>query len=141
MHEETESEPELEPVLEVAQVQADPVLKIVDPAVEAFEAGSREPEFELVADPAPLAARAAPEEEALVIPQRRQDQQAQQRGWRLSLFGSRRPEPVPDEPPMPQFRNSNAVTAAKSMSSAQVVEEAEPEDDLEIPSFLRRLAN
>ncbi len=42
---------------------------------------------------------------------------------------------------MPQFRNANAVTAAKSTSSAQVVEEEEPEDDLEIPSFLRRLAN
>ena len=137
--EEAPAERELEPVLEVAQVQADPVLKIVDPAVEAFAVEAGEPEFELTADPTPLAARAAPEEEALVIPQRRQDQQ-HQRGWKLSLFGSRRPEPAPEEPPMPQFRNSNAVTAAKSMSSAQV-EEAEPEDDLEIPSFLRRLAN
>ncbi len=43
---------------------------------------------------------------------------------------------------MPQFRNSNAgVPAMKSTASAQPVEEAEPEDDLEIPSFLRRLAN
>ncbi len=88
-----------------------------------------------------IAARAAIQEDALVIPQRRQEQHAQKAGWRLSLFGARRPEPSAEETPIPQFRNANAVTSAKSMSSAQAVEDHEPEDDLEIPSFLRRLAN
>ena len=88
-------------------------------------------------------AEAQAEEDSLVIPPRRQQHQqpAPKGGW-LSLFGGRRPEPTSDEPPIPQFRNANAgVPAMKSTASAQPVEEAEPEDDLEIPSFLRRLAN
>ena len=135
-------EPELEPTVAIEAEPAEPALKIVDPAVEAFEAEVEEPAFELVPEPAPIAARAAPEleDEALIIPQRRAQAQPQKAGW-LSLFGGRRPEPTAEETPMPQFRNANAVTAAKSTSSAQVVEEEEPEDDLEIPSFLRRLAN
>jgi cell division protein FtsZ len=134
---EPEAEPELEPVLAAVEAPADPVLKIVDPAVEAFEAEAEERQFELTSEPAPVIART--EEDSLVIPQRRQAQ-PQKGGW-LSLFGGRRPEPVGDEPPMPQFRNANAVTAAKTLSQVQAVEEEEPEDDLEIPSFLRRLAN
>ena len=136
-------EPELAPI--AASVEADraePVLTIIDPTIEEFEAEAHAPAFELTSDPAPMAARAEPaiDEDSLVIPQRRPQAQPQKGGW-LSMFGGRRPEPVIDEPPMPQFRNTGAVTAAKSLSSAQPVEEEEPEDDLEIPSFLRRLAN
>ena len=134
-------EPELAPI--AASVEADhaePVLTIVDSAVEAFEAEAEAPAFALTSEPVPIAARAEPEEDSLVIPQRRPQAQPQKGGW-LSMFGGRRPEPVVDETPIPQFRNAHAVTAAKSLSSAQPVEEEEPEDDLEIPSFLRRLAN
>ena len=134
-------EPEPAPI--AASVEADhaePVLTIVDSAVEAFEAEAEAPAFALTSEPVPIAARAEPEEDSLVIPQRRPQAQPQKGGW-LSMFGGRRPEPVVDETPIPQFRNAHAVTAAKSLSSAQPVEEEEPEDDLEIPSFLRRLAN
>ena len=136
-----QAEPMLEPVLQAPELLPDPVLTVVDPGVEAFRAETEEPEFDLTTEPAPIAARAAIQEDALVIPQRRQEQHAQKAGWRLSLFGARRPEPSAEETPIPQFRNANAVTSAKSMSSAQAVEDHEPEDDLEIPSFLRRLAN
>ena len=135
-----DDEPELEPIAAAAEAEApEPTLKIVDPAVDAFEAEVRAPAFDLISDPAPTAEDI---DDELVIPQRRpQQQQPQKSGW-TSLFGGRRRQEAPvDEPPMPQFRNTGAVTSAKSMSSAQPVEEAEPEDDLEIPSFLRRLAN
>ncbi|HEY5412462.1 MAG TPA: cell division protein FtsZ [Caulobacteraceae bacterium] len=142
-HPELEHEPEMQPIAaSVAAPQAaDPVLKIVDADIEEFEAEAREPQFELTPAPAAAIARASREtqDESLVIPPRRQ-QQPQKAGW-LSMFGGRRPEPVVDETPIPQFRNVHAATAAKSMSSAQLVEEDEPEDDLEMPSFLRRLAN
>ena len=53
----------------------------------------------------------------------------------------RRPEPTHEEEPQPQFRNKQAgTTELRTTASAQPVEEAE-QDDLEIPSFLRRLAN
>ena len=138
-----EDGPEIEPIAAAVEAPqaADPVLKIIDPAIDSYEAERTEPEFELT----PVAARAEAqaEEDSLVIPPRRQQHQqpAPKGGW-LSLFGGRRPEPTSDEPPIPQFRNANAgVPAMKSTASAQPVEEAEPEDDLEIPSFLRRLAN
>ena len=139
---ETEDEAEIEIAAAMEAPQAaDPVLTIIEPSIDIYEANRTEPEFELT----PIAAHAEAEgdDESLVIPSRRQQHQqpAQKAGW-LSLFGGRRPEPTSDEPPMPQFRNSNAgVPAMKSTASAQPVEEAEPEDDLEIPSFLRRLAN
>ena len=140
---ELEDEPQMEPIAaSVAAPQAaDPVLKIVDAGIEEFEAEAYEPQFELTPAPGPAISRASREaqEEALVIPSRRQ-QQPQKAGW-LSMFGGRRPEPVVEETPIPQFRNVHAATAAKSMSSAQLVEDDEPEDDLEMPSFLRRLAN
>jgi cell division protein FtsZ len=69
------------------------------------------------------------------------DRRGHKGGW-LSLFGSR-PRQVPvvtplAADPIPQFRNQNAGQA-----TARQIEEIEPQagDDLEIPSFLRRLAN
>jgi cell division protein FtsZ len=142
---EPEPEPILEPVIAVA-ADAETVIKIVDPAVVEDDDDFALP---LVAAapasaPAPAAGLRAVKEpaeerapEGLVMPSRRPQQKA---GW-LSLFGGRRYEPQEDESPMPQFRNKHAVTEVRSTGSAQPVEEAEPEDDLEIPSFLRRLAN
>jgi cell division protein FtsZ len=92
--------------------------------------------------------RSAPEPEesdyfdqAEADPRVSDDRRAQKGGW-LSLFGGRpRQEPVisnRDATPVPQFRNKNPDQA-----TARQIEEVEPQaaDDLEIPSFLRRLAN
>jgi cell division protein FtsZ len=143
---EAEAEPEIAPIAAAVQAEeaSDTVLKIIDTEVDAFETEARAaPEFELTPLASAAHADADMDEESLIIPPRRGQPQPQQHkgGW-LSLFGGRRPEPTSDEPPMPQFRNPNAgVPAMKSTASAQAIEEAEPEDDLEIPSFLRRLAN
>ena len=139
---------ELEPVAEA------PLMKLIDPAVEAIEA-SAPPVITETAPQAPTvvstrsgrvfseASQPEPVEEAeedgpLFIPSRRQ--QAQKSGGWLSLFGGGRRYEAAEEEPTPQFRNKNANTEARTVSSAQPVEEAQ-EDDLEIPSFLRRLAN
>ncbi|MCX8498358.1 MAG: cell division protein FtsZ [Caulobacteraceae bacterium] len=69
------------------------------------------------------------------------DRRGQKGGW-LGLFGGRPRQDLMAPPraaePIPQFRNQNAGNAAVRPS-----EEIEPQagDDLEIPSFLRRLAN
>ncbi len=140
------AEPELLPQFQAAATveapTADPVIRIIDPAIEE----AAEPDFALAAEAAPATIakglRSQPDERAaedpLFIPSRRQAQQ--KAGW-LSLFGGRRYEAVDEEAPVPQFRNKQAAAEVRSTSSAQLIEEAEPEDDLEIPSFLRRLAN
>jgi cell division protein FtsZ len=136
---ETADEPAPVPVI-VAKTAPEPekVLKIVDPEIDA----PREAELDLgvpaEAGPARTAAM-ADEGDALFIPQKRQA--AQKSGWGLSLFGGRR-QAVAEEEPMPQFRNMKAGTAEiRATASAQPVEEEAEQDDLEIPSFLRRLAN
>jgi cell division protein FtsZ len=61
-------------------------------------------------------------------------------GW-LSLFGGRQRYEAPAAPtaPAPQ----RAAAGGRSAAAPQMIEEAAPDenDDLEIPSFLRRLAN
>ena len=139
---------ESEPALE------QPVMKLIDPAVEELElpapvVAAEEAEaaptvistrggrmFAEAAEPA--ASEEADEDGPLFISSRRQ--QPQKSGGWLSLFGGGRRYEATDEEPTPQFRNKNANTEARTTSSAQPVEEAE-QDDLEIPSFLRRLAN
>jgi cell division protein FtsZ len=85
----------------------------------------------------PLQPRVAPpaaveDDEPLFAPSRYSEDRRQKGGW-LSLFGGRRQE--------------GSGAPARSMTSAQPVAEAYEEDeedaneDLEIPSFLRRLAN
>jgi cell division protein FtsZ len=144
---EAEPEPEPEPVIALMaepEPAPEPVLKLVDPAVEA------EPEFRLTPtessskslsneattpvvpeEPAPEA-----EDAGLFIPQRPQPHKS---GFKFSLFGRRQPEPQ-EEDPVPQFRNKNAVAGSRPATSVAEQPETE-EDDLEIPSFLRRLAN
>jgi len=69
------------------------------------------------------------------------DRRGQKGGW-LGLFGGRPRQDLMAPPraadPIPQFRNQNAGQA-----TARQIEEPEAQagDDLEIPSFLRRLAN
>ncbi len=133
-----------------APVEAAPIMKLIDPLVADLDDDFDAP---LTADPVAAdeprivtnaqddeAGEAADDDDgALFIPSRRE--QPQKAGW-LSLFGGRRYEPAAEDVPVPQFRNKNAAGGVRSTSSAQPVHEADADqDDLEIPSFLRRLAN
>ena len=75
------------------------------------------------------------------------DDHRQKRNGLLSLFGGGRPRHEPP-PPLRDFRNDptpvlQARAAAAAQQAAQPAEDehAESAEDLEIPSFLRRLAN
>jgi cell division protein FtsZ len=89
--------------------------------------------------PQPVVARivdpsvAADEDEPLFAPSRYADDRRQKGGW-LSLFGGRRPE-------APSGAPARAATSAQPAPEAFEDEEDEANEDLEIPSFLRRLAN
>ncbi|MGI8841128.1 MAG: cell division protein FtsZ [Caulobacteraceae bacterium] len=101
--------------------------------------------FEAAAAPAPSPAQpvarivdpsvAEEEDEPLFAPNH-YDERRQKGGW-LSLFGRPRPESAP----------RSVATASRSAGGAQPAfeplpdEEADEREDLEIPSFLRRLAN
>jgi cell division protein FtsZ len=140
------------PVAAMVEAEPQPILKLVDPAV----ADEVDAEFQLTAVPDPAApqiitargereaiaeaaAEAAPDEAPLFIPPHRQA--AQKGGWRLGFFGRQRPEPAEQER-VPQFHNKNAAAGSRGFAATLPAEEAEAEqDDLEIPSFLRRLAN
>jgi cell division protein FtsZ len=76
-----------------------------------------------------------------------EDHRHQKGGW-LSLFGGGRARTEPTPAPLRDYRSDptpvlKARAAAISQTSAQVEEEptSDATDDLEIPSFLRRLAN
>jgi cell division protein FtsZ len=105
-----------------------PVIRIIDPSVEDDNAdvygGVRSGYDARRAGPAPL-----------------NNEPRQKGGW-LSLFGGSRPR---DETPLGQTRSSPPARSAVGGGSAQPApQQAEPQDaadDLEIPSFLRRLAN
>jgi cell division protein FtsZ len=73
----------------------------------------------------------------------------QKRSGLLSLFGGGRPRHEPLPPPLRDFRNDPtpvlqaraAAAAAQQVAQPAEEEHAESAEDLEIPSFLRRLAN
>jgi cell division protein FtsZ len=75
---------------------------------------------------------AAGDEEPLFAPNRYSDDRRQKGGW-LSLFGGRRQEG--------NGAPARAMTSAQPAPEAFEDEEDEANEDLEIPSFLRRLAN
>jgi cell division protein FtsZ len=114
----------------VAAAEAPPVIRIIDPSVEDDNADSygsglgRSGYDARRASPAPL-----------------NNEPRQKGGW-LSLFGGSRPR---DEAPIGQTRSAPPARSAVGGGSAQPApQQAEPQDaadDLEIPSFLRRLAN
>ncbi len=148
--EEIEAEPALLPLAAVeappAPVVEAPLIKLIDPSVEADDYDLNLPSYApAAASPQhamPFASEPldeAPADSPLFIPERRQPQKG---GW-LNLFGGRQRTEVVDETPIPQFRNKNAaVIGSRPSASAQPVEDIEEgQDDLEIPSFLRRLAN
>jgi cell division protein FtsZ len=147
---EPEIQPELipEPVLamdeeEEAAPVADssaPIMKLIDPMV--AEEGD-ELAVTIEEHPAPGRRAAAREEEdsLFIAPRQAPAPAPQKAGW-LSLFGGRRYEqqPAHEPEPAPPARGKQPVVEARTTASAQPVEAAE-QDDLEIPSFLRRLAN
>jgi cell division protein FtsZ len=127
-----------EPVLAMAEDEPEPVMAAASVAAPVAQAGFT---FEEASRAAPVvslkpaARRAEPaaeeDDEPLFPTPRYGDDRRQKAGW-LSLFGGRRPE-TPTAP-------------ARTLTSAQPVEAFEDEEDvadedLEIPSFLRRLAN
>jgi len=101
---------------------------------------------------APLLGHAAAEEaespdSPMFVDQHAGEDHRQKRNGLLSLFGGGRPRHEPP-PPLRDFRNDptpvlQARAAAAAQQAAQPAEEEQPEaaEDLEIPSFLRRLAN
>jgi cell division protein FtsZ len=133
-------EPKPEPVIHVAEERT--LEPIVDPWVEEFESRPR-----------PAAAEAAPQGQgelyldraAAAEPAPRQepayddydDRDHRKSGW--SLFGKKRTQPQPTYP-----AGGNRQTEMRQTAQTQPTIEPElgqAEDDLEIPSFLRRLAN
>ena len=100
-----------------------------------------EPVFE--AAPAPVARIVDPmvdEDEEPLMADSHYEEAPRKSGW-LSLFGGRQRYEAPAAPtaPAPQ----RAAAGGRSAAAPQMIEEAAPDenDDLEIPSFLRRLAN
>jgi len=86
----------------------------------------------------PIAAAAA--EEAPLFPEPRYADEPRKGGF-FSMFGRPRYD---NTPPLRDYRNDpTPVLQARATTQAKAVEEEAPEasDDLEIPSFLRRLAN
>jgi cell division protein FtsZ len=138
-------EPRPEPVIHVAEERALP--PIVDPWVEEYEAAgqTRAPavaQGDLYLDRATANAptQAQPAYEPQVAEEEIFDDRDHRRsGW--SLFG--RGKRAPAQPTYAPQRA--AATQMRSQGSAQPVQEPElgqaADDDLEIPSFLRRLAN
>ncbi|HEX6859880.1 MAG TPA: cell division protein FtsZ [Caulobacteraceae bacterium] len=95
------------------------------------------------AAPAPVARIVDPmvedEDDAPLVAERYEEEQPRKSGW-LSLFGGRPRHEAPA--PAPEPRRA-AAGGGSAMAAPQILEtpEIEENDDLEIPSFLRRLAN
>ena len=130
-----EPEPRPEPVIRVAESQPRALDPIVDPWVEEYETRAPAPR---VAPQGDLYERAAPAAQQPQADEGYDDRDHRRSGW--SLFGrGKRTQPQHDMSYAPQ-------SSHQARSSAQPVQHQEPEagqadDDLEIPSFLRRLAN
>jgi len=129
-----------EPVIHVAEERT--LEPIVDPWVEEYESGPRgavektpQAQGELYLDRAAAAAEPAPRPEPAYDDY--DDRDHRKSGW--SLFGKKRTQPQPTYP-----AGGNRQTEMRQTTQTQPTVEPElgqAEDDLEIPSFLRRLAN
>ena len=128
-------EPVREPVIHVAEDRKlDP---IVDPWVEEYESAPRPaaqapvpPQGDLYADRGYQQPAPQPREEQPAYDDY-DDRDHRKSGWSLFGRGKRQPQP----------QQSNYAPQMRPTSSAQPAQEPEAQDDLEIPSFLRRLAN
>ena len=126
-----EPEPRPEPVIRVAETPRN-LEPIVDPWVEEYETrapAARAPE------PQPDLYSRAPQQPA--IEDDYDDRDHRRSGW--SLFGrGKRTQPQPE----PTYSRSSPQMRQTSQPSHQAEQDAgQADDDLEIPSFLRRLAN
>ena len=132
-------EPAPEPVIHVAEERT--LEPIVDPWVEEYESAPRP-----AAERAPIAqgdlymdraaaAEPAPRQEPAYDAY--DDRDHRKSGW--SLFGKKRQAPQPTYPPSGGRQTEMRQTAQTHPQSEPELGQAE--DDLEIPSFLRRLAN
>ncbi|SFS49514.1 cell division protein FtsZ [Brevundimonas viscosa] len=137
-------EPRPEPVIHVAEERK--LEPIVDPWVEEFEAAPRpaaqapsvEAQGELYLDrPAAAAPAPAPTREEPAYDDY-DDRDHRRSGW--SLFGKKRQQPQPTYP-SPSPRQTEMRATSQVQPAPRQPEPGEAEDDLEIPSFLRRLAN
>ena len=104
--------------------------------------------YEAAVDPMPGAVHAAIEDESLadepLFPSIHADERRPQKGGWLSLFGGRPRNQTLAEAPVARERPAAApVAQVRTVSGAQLAEEPKGEEgeDLNIPSFLRRLAN
>ena len=123
-----------EPVIHVAEERArEP---IVDPWVEEFEQADRRP-----------AARASQDQDDLYFDREasapvepaHDDRDHRRSGW--SLFGKKPRASSNYHAPAVEAPPARSAPQMRSTSSAQPIEAPGGEDELEIPSFLRRLAN
>ncbi|WP_339871070.1 cell division protein FtsZ [uncultured Brevundimonas sp.] len=132
-----------EPVIHVAEERD--LQPIVDPWVEEYEAAPRprtaasasESQGDLYSErPAP----AAPVREEVVADDSYDDRDHRRSGW--SLFGrGKRPATPPVYVPSSPSRGTSQMRTTSSAQPAPEPQTGQAEDDLEIPSFLRRLAN
>jgi cell division protein FtsZ len=132
-------EPQPEPVIHVAEDRN--LEPIIDPWVEEYESAPR-PAARATAPAAQGELhldRAEPQAEVRPEPayDDYDDRDHRKSGW--SLFGKKRQQPQPTYP-TPGSRQTE-MRATSQVQPAQELQPGEAEDDLEIPSFLRRLAN
>jgi len=132
-----------EPVIHVAEDRD--LQPIVDPWVEEYEAAPRprtaavapESQGDLYSErPAP----AAPAREEAVAEDAYDDRDHRRSGWSLFGRGKRTATPPVYVPSSPS-RGTSQMRTTTSAQPAPEPEIGQAEDDLEIPSFLRRLAN
>ncbi|MDX9996460.1 MAG: cell division protein FtsZ [Phenylobacterium sp.] len=129
---------EVEP--EAAEIEAEPIAAAAEELQgDLLEAAAPEP----APAPEPIAkivdeSVAEFEEPASLFPQPIQTERRPQRGGFMSLFGGR---PRYDAPPPTPPRAAPTRGGAQPAEAVQEVEQVDTGEDLEIPSFLRRLAN
>ena len=116
-------------------VDAEPVLASIDQPDFGFEPAAKPAAVVQVVPRAADAVAAEADEEPLFASPHYGDDRRQKGGW-LSLFGRPRSE-APQRPAPARSAGGGAQAAAEPLDDADV----EDHEDLEIPSFLRRLAN
>jgi cell division protein FtsZ len=141
-------EPQPEPVIRAAETPREPLPPIVDPWVEEYESNPRPAarqqaetsQGDLYLDRMATPARQGPVEPAPHPDDAYDDRDHRRSGW--SLFGRGRRNAQPQQPAYaPQQRSAAQMRPAQSAQPVQQQEADQADDDLEIPSFLRRLAN
>ena len=114
-----------------------------------FYFDSTPPQTELRAQPSPVTwsepePQAEAGEDVPLFPERSYSNERRKGGW-LGLFGGRPKAAEPQQPEPPTYRQTTAVPTSRGGAATAAATAQEPEmesaEDLDIPSFLRRLAN